>query len=149
MKGPALLECPERLVTTREDKRKHWAGGRKAGAVGWHRLSGEPHVVSGVQLTLPALLERSGKLWAPGRTPKSLHWRVISPSLCLPGRAQGPTVRGDGHLGASEKHFWPGISQNLAEEEQQLESEEELTAGQVQVRPLCLSGGSTEGRHPP
>lgn len=86
--------CPpgvsRKAVTTREDKRKHWAGRRKAGAVGWHRPSGEPHVVSGVQLTLPALLERSGKLWASGRTPRSLHWRGISPSLCLPGRRSGP-----------------------------------------------------------
>lgn len=149
MKGPALLECSERLVTAGEDKRKQWAGGRKAGAMGWHRPSGEPHVVSGVQLTLPALLERSGKLWAPGR-PANLYTGGSSPLpfVSLEG-AQDPTVRGDDHLGASEKRFWPGSSQNLAEEEQQLQSEEELVSGHVQVRPLCLSGGSTEGPCPP
>lgn len=54
MKGPALLESPERLMTGRGGKRE------KGIATGQHRLCTELGVVSGLQLSPPALPERAG-----------------------------------------------------------------------------------------
>lgn len=148
MKGSVFLVSRKACDWQREQARA--VGRRKKDCGPWDGTGQSGNCVCGFWGTAHPSCP-PGEVWvAPGLQagPLSLYTGASPPLpfVSLEG-AQSLTARGDGQLGASEKQCWPGIYQNLAE--QQRESKEELILGQDQVRPLCLSESSPEGRRPP
>lgn len=148
MKGPVFLVSRKACDWQKGQER---AMGRRKEGCGRGMAQAKRGAVCGFWGTAhPSCLP--GEIWVAPRLRAGPLRRYTGVSSPLPfvslESAQGLTARGDGQLGASEKQCWPGIYQNLAGEVQQLESEEELILGQDQVRPLCLSGNSPEGRCP-